>query len=231
MFQHMKPRLFCCTLPTMNAFLASLYAMSACVLLVVIPSGCAMSSRVDPHAAIVNCTLITTKGDITLELNQAMAPISVANFIAHARAGHYDNTTFHRVVPGFVIQGGGWTADLQERAKIDEAAGRKDVPIKNEWQNGLKNLRGTIAMARDAAPDTATREFYINLVDNAKLDTAREKTGNAGYAVFGRVIRGMDVVDAIAMVPTSERLDLAPADGGLKNIPVEPIIIRSVQFR
>ncbi len=170
----------------------------------------------------------TSMGVIALELDRGHAPISVANFLRYAGRGAYDGTTFHRVVENFVIQGGGWTPDLLERAKADKAAGNPDVPIKNEWQNGLKNVRGTIAMARDADPDTATREFYINVSDNARLDTAREKTGNAGYAVFGHVVEGMDVVDAIRHVKTGPVKVAGVEDGSMENVPVEAVVIRRV---
>jgi peptidyl-prolyl cis-trans isomerase A (cyclophilin A) len=103
------------------------------------------------------------------------------------------------------------------------------VPIKNEWQNGLKNERGTIAMARETEPDSATREFFINLADNARLDTAREKTGNAGYAVFGRVVKGMDVVDRIAAAPTRNVDVPGVTDGSMQNVPVGAVVIRKVE--
>ncbi len=171
----------------------------------------------------------TTRGDITLELDAARAPITVANFLAHAEAGHYDGTIFHRVIPKFVIQGGGFTPDLQDRSKLAVAAGHPDQPISNEWQNGLKNIRGTIAMARDAAPDTATREFYINVADNPRLDTARAKTGNAGYAVFGRVVKGMTVVDEIKDGVTGDRPDVIVDGEGMQNVPVAPVVVLSVK--
>jgi cyclophilin family peptidyl-prolyl cis-trans isomerase len=164
--------------------------------------------------------LDTTKGDIVVELDPEHAPISVANFLTYTTRGDYDNTIFHRVVPGFVIQGGGHTRDLTELPG--------DEPIRNEWQNGLKNQRGTIGMARDADPDSATRQWYINLADNARLDTAREVSGNAGYAVFGRVVEGMDVVDAIAAVETYDQE--GEGDDVLKNIPVKPITLRRVRI-
>jgi peptidyl-prolyl cis-trans isomerase A (cyclophilin A) len=190
---------------------------------------CAGANRREDAAATPAPTeyalLDTTVGPIALELDRAHAPITVANFLAHLDHGDYDATVFHRVIPTFVIQGGGWTPDLKERAKADAAAGRPDAPIKNEWTNGLKNLRGTIAMARDAAPDTATREFYINVVDNPKLDTPRPTTGGAGYAVFGRVVRGMDAVDRIRAVPTTTRADVVSDDGPLENVPVTPVVI------
>lgn len=182
----------------------------------------------DPQPPPLWVAMDTRLGTIVVELDRDRAPIATANFLKYADAGAYNGTTFHRVVAGFVIQGGGWTADLEERAKDAAAAGTPDVPIKNEWQNGLKNERGTIAMARDAAPDTATREFFINLVDNPKLDTAREKSGNAGYAVFGRVVKGMEVVDRIGQVPTRPVEVPGVTDGSMGNVPVEPIVIRKV---
>jgi cyclophilin family peptidyl-prolyl cis-trans isomerase len=177
----------------------------------------------------VRVRMDTTMGAIVVELDQQHAPITVANFLSYTDSHAYDGTTFHRVVENFVIQGGGWTPDLKERAKDAAAAGHPDVPIKNEWQNGLKNVRGSIAMARDAAPDTATREFYINVQDNPKLDTAREKTGNAGYAVFGRVIEGMDVVDRIRHVPTHSVNVPGVTDGSMENVPVEAVVVRKVE--
>ena len=170
----------------------------------------------------------TSAGEIVLELDRAHAPISVDNFIAHAAKGDYDGTIFHRVIRTFVIQGGGFTPDLKERAKIDEQLGHKDTPIVNEWTSGLKNTRGTIAMARDAAPDTATREFYINVADNGKLDTPRETTGKAGYAVFGRVVKGMDVVEIIRTGKTMDHPEVIVDGDGMKDVPVAPVVIRRV---
>lgn len=132
--------------------------------------------------------LETSLGDIVLELNGEKAPISVDNFVTYVEAGFYDNLIFHRVVPTFMIQGGGYTADLTEK---------KDglrPSIKNEWQNGLKNARGTIAMARTQAADSATAQFFINVVNNDMLDQPRD---GAAYAVFGKVVEGMDTVDKI----------------------------------
>jgi peptidyl-prolyl cis-trans isomerase A (cyclophilin A) len=183
--------------------------------------------RDEPYVYV---TLETAAGDIVVELDQERAPTTSYNFISYARRGAYDGTTFHRVMPSFVIQGGGWTSELHERAKADAAAGKPDVPIKNEWQNGLKNVRGTIAMARETDPDSATREFFINLADNAKLDTAREVSGHAGYAVFGHVVAGMDVVDRIAAVPTRSVDVPGVTDGSMKNVPIEPVIIVRVRL-
>src|SRR6185503_11112861 len=162
-------------------------------------------------AEMVYVQMNTSKGDIFIELDGKHAPISVANFLKYAERKDYDGTIFHRIVPGFVIQGGGRTPDLKEKPS--------DAPVKNEWTNGLKNNRGTIALARETDPDTATREFYFNLKDNAKLDSARDTTGNAGYAVFGKIVAGLDVMDAIAAVKTH---DVTEQD--LKGVPDEPVI-------
>ena len=158
--------------------------------------------------------LHTSKGDITLELDTAKAPLSTQNFIDYAKAGFYDGTIFHRVIPGFMVQGGGMTADLQPKP-----GGRP--PIKNEAGNGLKNVRGTIAMARTQVVDSATSQFFINVVDNASLDHRDDSAAGYGYAVFGKVTAGMDVVDAIAAVPTGTQ-------GDYQDVPVEPIVIKSV---
>lgn len=157
----------------------------------------------------------TSKGDIKLELYEDQAPISVKNFLDYARKGHYDGTIFHRVIPGFMIQGGGFDAELEQKPT--------DAPIKNEADNGLSNQRGTIAMARTNDPDSATSQFYINVVDNASLDHRGKQSGRTwGYAVFGRVIEGMDVVDEIRFVETEAR-------GPHQDVPVEPVVIESVE--
>lgn len=195
---------------------------------VVVMSGCASAgARRDVERVVMR----TSMGEIELELDRARAPVTVENFLMYVDRGAYDGTTFHRVVQDFVIQGGGWTADLVERARLDRERGRPDMPIRNEWGNGLKNVRGTIAMARDAAPDTATREFYINVKDNPKLDTARPTTGDAGYAVFGRVVRGMEVVDAIRMVPTRAVEVAGVTDGSMGNVPERAVVIEGVRRR
>jgi len=164
----------------------------------------------DPHPRVL---LQTSQGDITLELDREHAPLSVDNFLVYVKEGHYDGTVFHRVVPGFVIQGGGYGADLKDRPR--------HAQIKLESHNGLSNLRGTLAMARDAAPDTADAEFYINLVDNRKLDPHPEIPGREnGYAVFGHVSQGMEVVDRIAALPTHAVND------DFSNVPLETVLIR-----
>ncbi len=157
----------------------------------------------------------TGKGAITVELDEVNAPISVKNFLAYVDQGFYKETIFHRVIPGFMIQGGGLTAELQTRPPTN-------APIKNEAGNGLKNLRGTIAMARTGIVDSATSQFFINLVDNKSLDHRDQSSSGFGYAVFGKVVGGMDVVDKIAATPT-----------GLKNrfsdVPLETVVIKEVR--
>lgn len=133
----------------------------------------------------------TSEGDITLELDPKSAPITVANFLQYVDSGFYKDTLFHRVISSFMIQGGGMTAGMVEKSARE--------PIKNESANGLKNKRGTIAMARKQPPDSATSQFYINLLDNPNLDGSEI---TPGYTVFGKVITGMDVVDKIATIPT-----------------------------
>jgi len=151
----------------------------------------------------------TNYGKITLELYADKAPISTKNFLQYVDEKHYDGTTFHRVIADFMIQGGGFEPNMKEKPTHD--------PIKNEAGNGVKNERGTIAMARTDDADSATSQFFINTVDNKKLDRANTKD-NVGYAVFGRVIDGMDVVDRIRSVKT-----------GANDVPVKDVIIRSVR--
>lgn len=155
----------------------------------------------------------TSLGRIVLELDAEKAPVTVANFLSYVEAKHYDGTVFHRVIDNFMIQGGGYDADLQEKRTGD--------PIKNEAGNGLANLRGTIAMARTAVPDSATAQFFINVKDNPFLDRARA-ADRVGYAVFGRVVEGMDVVDKIKAVRTGRV-------GPLNDVPVEPVVIKSAR--
>lgn len=153
----------------------------------------------------------TTKGPIRIELYQDKAPITVKNFLSYVKDGFYNGTIFHRVIKGFMIQGGGFTLDMQQK--------RVKPPIKNESYNKLRNERGTLAMARTNAPDSATSQFFINHVNNRPLDF--DGPYKPGYAVFGKVTEGMDVVDAIASIPT-KRL------GPHGNVPVEPVVIESV---
>jgi len=158
-------------------------------------------------------TMETTMGTITLELDDAKAPVTVANFVQYAKDGHYDGTIFHRVIDGFMIQGGGFTKDMNQKKTRE--------PIRNEAMNGLKNLRGTIAMARTMVVDSATSQFFINLVDNAFLDFQQPTPQGFGYAVFGKVTDGLEVVDKIAKVKTGFA-------GPHQNVPEEAIVIRKV---
>lgn len=166
----------------------------------------------------------TSMGAIEIELDEARAPVTVANFLSYVDRGAFDGTIFHRCVPGFVVQGGGHEPDLTERAKTEGGGEDKDPRILNEWTNGLKNVRGSVGMARETEPDSATRQFYFNLSDNARLDLPREVSGNAGYCVFAHVIKGMDVIDAMAAVRTKSVPALE-----MENIPVEPIVLRTAR--
>ena len=142
-------------------------------------------------------TLNTNLGDIVIELYNTRAPITVANFVGYVNNGHYKGTVFHRVIPGFMAQGGGFTYALRQKPGLP--------PILNEADNGLKNKRGTIAMARTSDPHSASTQFFINFSNNAMLDHSNKTTQGWGYAVFGKVIKGMDVVDKMATIPTRGR--------------------------
>ncbi|MBA1272221.1 peptidylprolyl isomerase [Stutzerimonas azotifigens] len=155
--------------------------------------------------------LNTSLGEIEIELEADKAPVSVQNFLAYVDSGFYDNTIFHRVISGFMVQGGGFTEDMRQKDT--------QAPIKNEADNGLHNVRGTLAMARTQAKDSATSQFFINHRDNAFLDHGSR---DFGYAVFGKVVRGMDVVDQIAQVPTGRK-------GMMQDVPREPVKIISAK--
>ena len=155
----------------------------------------------------------TSMGDIKIELNEKKAPITVKNFLEYVDAKFYDGVVFHRVIPDFMIQGGGFTPGMKEK--------QTRAPIKNEAGNGLTNERGTLAMARTSVPDSASAQFFINLKTNAFLDRANAKD-KVGYAVFGKVIAGMDVVDKIAQVETGNR-------GGHDDVPLKDVLIKSVR--
>ena len=150
--------------------------------------------------------LATSMGDIVLELDKDKAPKTVDNFVQYVKDGHYDGTIFHRVIEGFMIQGGGMKPDMSEKRT------RASIPL--EAHNGLSNTRGTVAMARTAMPDSATSQFFINVVDNPNLDSY-----GGGYAVFGKVTQGMDVVDKIKAVRTANK-------GPHQNVPLEPVLIK-----
>lgn len=151
----------------------------------------------------------TSQGAISVELDAEKAPVTVENFLKYVDAGFYNDTVFHRVIPGFMIQGGGMTADMQEKPT--------NPPIQNESGNGLSNVRGSIAMARTNNPNSATSQFFINVADNKQLDSY-----GGGYAVFGKVTAGMDVVDKIVGVRTTSK-------SGHQDVPVEPVTIKSIQ--
>ena len=153
--------------------------------------------------------LATSAGDIVIELDAAKSPKSVANFLSYVNSGHYNGTVFHRVIPTFMIQGGGMSADMKEKTTL--------APIPLESKNGLSNVRGSVAMARTGNPNSATAQFFINVKDNVNLDAANSRDGN-GYAVFGKVVSGMEVVDKIRDVPTGSK-------GPYDDVPLTPITI------
>ena len=163
-------------------------------------------------AAQPKVEFVTTMGKFVVQLDPARAPKTVANFLEYVKSGFYKGTIFHRVIPGFMVQGGGFTANMQQKPT------RPPIPL--ESQNGLRNLRGTIAMARTANPNSATAQFFVNVVDNASLDYP--KPDGYGYAVFGKVISGMDVIDKIVAVPTQN-------EGMFQNVPVKPIVIEDAK--
>ena len=156
--------------------------------------------------------LETSMGEIVIELNEEAAPVTAKNFLRYVEEGFFDGTIFHRVIPNFMIQGGGFTANMRRK--------KTHAPIVNEAGNGLKNTRGTIVMARTDKPDSATSQFFINHKNNDFLNYAGP--GKPGYAVFGKVIEGMETVDKIAAVKTATRM-------GMRDVPVEPVVIKSVQ--
>ena len=159
-------------------------------------------------------TMSTSMGEITLELDAENAPMTVENFLSYVDSGHYDNTIFHRVIPGFVIQGGGMVSGMQEKGT--------GTPIQNEADNGLKNLTGAICMARTNDPHSATAQFFINLKDNQFLDHTEKTESGWGYAVFGRVVSGMDVIEKIAVVETGNV-------GYHSDVPLEDVVLEKVQ--
>ncbi|WP_372996060.1 peptidylprolyl isomerase [Marinobacter sp.] len=170
----------------------------------------AQSSEQQASEALPMVRMVTSEGAIELQLRPDVAPDTVANFLQYARDGFFNGTVFHRVIPGFMIQGGGFTEDLSRKSTR--------APIRNEAKSTLPNLRGTIAMARTSAPDSATSQFFINLSDNGFLN---EGVRGPGYAVFGKVTEGMGVVDAIARKQTTRKQ-------GMADVPVEPVMIEKV---
>lgn len=160
-----------------------------------------------------NVILHTNYGDIKIALEEEKAPVSAKNFLEYSQSGFYNGTIFHRVIPGFMIQGGGFESGMRQK--------KTNASIQNEANNGLKNLRGTVAMARTSDPHSATSQFFINTVDNGFLDFSAETQKGWGYAVFGKVIAGMDVVDRISQVATQR-------SGFHRDVPKEDIVIKSV---
>ena len=177
------------------------------------------SLTVSLHAGAANpqVEFKTTLGTIVVELDVDKAPLTVENFLQYVKNGHYDGTVFHRVIPGFMIQGGGFTADFKEKATR--------APIRNEAGNGLRNATGTLAMARRPDPHSATAQFFINVADNNSLNFRFPTQEGHGYAVFGKVVKGMDVVERIVKVQTG------PGPAGHQNVPVKPIIIESAKVQ
>ena len=191
--------------------------LSICLLLPLLAAAETTETEYD-NETTENPTVIlhTNHGAITLELFKDQAPLSVANFIQYARDGHYDGTLFHRVIPNFMIQGGGFDTEFQQKPTRE--------PIQNEADNGLSNARGTLAMARTNDPHSATSQFFINVTDNNFLDHRSPASGQTwGYAVFGRVTDGMDVVDAIRQVETGRR-------SFHQDVPVDDVIIERVEI-
>ena len=176
----------------------------------------AVTNRTAVVPKMTEVTVETSLGAIELELDAAKAPVTVSNFVRYAKSGHYEGTIFHRVIDGFMIQGGGFTADMVQKPTA--------ASIRNEAANGLKNLRGTIAMARTMVVDSATSQFFINLTNNGFLDYRAPNPQMFGYAVFGRVTKGMETVDKIAKVQTGNR-------GFFQNVPVEPVTIKKVTIK
>jgi peptidyl-prolyl cis-trans isomerase A (cyclophilin A) len=172
------------------------------------PPAPAAAPTTAPAAKAPHVLLETSLGNIDIELDAAKAPVTVENFLGYVKSGQYDGLVFHRVIPGFMVQGGGFTPDMQQKSTR--------APIKNESNNGLANRRGTIAMARLSDPDSASAQFFINVADNGSLDYPR--ASGSGYAVFGKVVSGMDVVDKIAAVRTTRR-------GPFSDVPMQAVVI------
>ncbi|GAW68415.1 peptidyl-prolyl cis-trans isomerase [Geoanaerobacter pelophilus] len=185
------------------------------IMLVAVLALCFACSAFAAEAKNPVLVLETSQGNVKVELFEKQAPITVKNFLEYAKSGFYDGTIFHRVIPSFMIQGGGFNKEMIPKATR--------APIKNEANNGLKNDRGTLAMARTGMVDSATAQFFINVVNNNYLNhNPAGGAGSFGYAVFGKVLEGMDVVDKIAGTPTG-------VVNGMPNVPVTPVVIKSVK--
>ena len=175
---------------------------------------CAAKQATVTPTATPTVVMETSYGSLTIALDSNKAPQTVANFLSYVQDGSYDGSLFHRVIPGFVVQGGGYDANFQQLTTR--------APVVNESRDGLSNRRGTIAMARTQDPDSATRQFYFNLQDNLSLDASM----GAGYTVFGTVVKGQEVLDKIAMQPTGDEPRL-----GARDVPVEPVFIKRVTLQ
>jgi peptidyl-prolyl cis-trans isomerase B (cyclophilin B) len=181
--------------------------------LVLLPFGCKSEKNKYKGRTIVK--LETSKGDIVIEVNETAAPVTAANFMKYVQEGFYDGTIFHRVKPNFMIQGGGFAPDMKQKPTRP--------PIINEAKNGLKNKKGAVAMARLSDPNSATAQFYMNTTDNYFLDYGNPRSDGFGYCVFGQVVEGMDVVEAIGKTKTGIK-------GMFQDVPVDPIIIKSAKM-
>ncbi|HEX2769962.1 MAG TPA: peptidylprolyl isomerase [Geobacteraceae bacterium] len=188
--------------------------ISLCTLSFLLFSGVVMAAAADLPAKNPVVLMETSMGNVKIQLDPQKAPISVKNFLDYVKSGFYGGTVFHRVIPGFMVQGGGFTADLQQKPT--------KAQIRNEAGNGLKNDRGTIAMARTMIVDSASAQFFINVADNAALNHRDDSMQGYGYAVFGKVTEGMNVVDKIVQVPTGYKM-------GMGDVPVAPVVIKSMK--
>lgn len=194
----------------MKRILPSLASVVALAVAGLIGLSQAQEPKAESNPNLVKISLETTKGPIELELDAGKAPLTVANFVKYVKAGHYNGLIFHRVIPGFMIQAGGFTPEMQEK--------RTGESIQNEAKNGLRNLRGSIAMARTPDPHSASAQFFINLKDNSFLDYPG--SDGWGYCVFGKVTKGLETVDSIAQAETGRK-------GMHGDVPLDPIVIKS----
>ena len=190
--------------------------MSMRILLMALMLVLGSASAADEAGGKPRVVLETSAGNITIELAASEAPLSVANFLQYVQAGFYSGTIFHRVIPDFMVQGGGFTADMTQKETRST--------VRNEAGNGLKNLRGTVAMARRAEPDSATAQFFINLTGNDFLDHQNDTPAGMGYAVFGHVTEGLEVVDKIAATTTT-------SVGPMSDVPAQPIVIKRATLK
>ena len=190
--------------------------MSMRILLMALMLVLGSASAADKAGGKPRVVLETSAGNITIELAASEAPLSVANFLQYVQAGFYSGTIFHRVIPDFMVQGGGFTADMTQKETRST--------VRNEAGNGLKNLRGTVAMARRAEPDSATAQFFINLTGNDFLDHQNDTPAGMGYAVFGHVTEGLEVVDKIAATTTT-------SVGPMSDVPAQPIVIKRATLK